>query len=115
MLYYVCKESIWKGKSALENYYLQKQILGRFFIGQVIITEPVINAIRKSIKKIAPEIKVTNEGIKEILLSEVLKREVLEGDKVEEAKKRISRGLKASTKKDTEKADKEKSDEDKIL
>ena len=115
MLYYICKESIGKGKSALEGYYLQKQILGRFFIGQVIITEPVVNAIRKSIKKIAPEIKVTNEEIKEILLSEVLKREVLEGNKVEEAKKRISKSLRAGTKKETEKVDKEKSDEDKIL
>jgi len=114
-LYYVCKESLWKGKSALESYYLQKQILSRFFIGQVITTEPVIDVIRKSIKKIAPEIKVSNEEIKEILLSGVLKREVLEGEKVEEAKKRISKSLKASTKKETEKVDKEKSDEDKIL
>jgi len=107
MLYYICKESIGKGKSALEGYYLQKQILGRFFIGQVIVTEPIINVIRKSIRKIAPEIKVTNEEIKEILLSEVLKREVLEGNKVEEAKRRISKSLKASIKKEAEKVDKE--------
>jgi len=115
MLYYVCKESTGKIKSALDDYYLQKQILSRFFIGQVILTETVIDIIRKYIKKITPEVKVTNEEIKEILLSEVLKREVLEGNKVEEAKKRISKSLKASAKKETEKVDKEKSDEDKLL
>src|SRR4030065_378266 len=108
MLYYICKESISKGKSALEGYYLQKQILGRFFIGQVIITEPVINVIRKSIKKAAPEIKVTHEEIREILLSEVLKREILEGNKVEQAKKRISKSLRDIIKKEPEKTDKEK-------
>ena len=38
MLYYVCKESTGKVKSALDEYYLQKQILSRFFIAQVILT-----------------------------------------------------------------------------
>jgi hypothetical protein len=109
MVYYVCKESIGKVKSPLDDYYLQKQILSRFFIGQVILTETVIDVIRKSIKRISPEAKVTNEEIKEILLSEVLKREVLEGDKVEEAKRRISRSLKASAKKEAEKANKDES------
>ncbi len=114
MLYYVCKESTTKVKSALDDYYLQKQILSRFFIAQVILTETVIDTIRKSIKRISPDAKVTNEEIKEILLSEVLKREVLDGDKVEEAKKRISKSLKAIAKKETEKVDKEKSDKDKV-
>ena len=109
MLYYVCKESTVKVKSALDDYYLQKQILSRFFTAQVILTETVIDTIRKSIKRITPDAKVTNEEIKEILLSEVLKREVLEGDKVEEAKKRISKSLRASAKKDTEKDIKDKS------
>ena len=109
MLYYVCKESTGKVKSALDDYYLQKQILSRFFIAQVILTETVIDTIRKSIKRITPDAKVTNAEIKEILLSEVLKREVLDGDKVEEAKKRISKSLKASAKKETEKTNKDKS------
>ncbi|MHB1376863.1 MAG: type I restriction enzyme HsdR N-terminal domain-containing protein, partial [Candidatus Humimicrobiaceae bacterium] len=70
---------------------------------QVILTETVIDTIRKSIKRITPDAKVTNEDIKQILLSEVLKREVLDGDKVEEAKKRISKSLKANAKKVAEK------------
>lgn len=107
MLYYICKESSGKVKSALDEYYLQKQILSRFFISQIILTENIIDNIRRSIKKVAPEAKVTNEEIKEILLSEVLKREVLEGDKVEEAKRRISKSLRASAKKETEKDDKD--------
>jgi len=108
MIYYICKESISKAKSPLDEYYLQKQILSRFFVGQVILTDNVIDNIRKSIKKISPEAKVNNEEIKEILLNEVLKREVLSGDKVEEAKKRISKSLKASVKKETEKFSKDK-------
>jgi len=106
MIYYVCKESTGKAKSAIDDFYLQKQILSRFFIGQVILTEPVIDFIRRSIKKINPDAKVTNEEIKEILVNEVLKREVIQGDKVDEAKKRISKSLRATVKKDTVKSNK---------
>lgn len=89
LLYFLCKESI--GKSFLEEYHLQKQTLNRFFIGQIILQDPVIDMTRRLIKKCSPEVKITNEQIREVLLSEVLKREILEGDKFEEAKKKISK------------------------
>jgi len=101
-LYLVCKEAMLKSsKSMLEEYHVQKQILNRFFIGQLILSESVVDSIKKMIKKVAPDVKTTNEEIYSILESEVLKREVLEGEKVDEAKKRISKSLKATAKKET--------------
>ncbi len=98
MLYYVCKESI--GKSFLEEYHLQKQALSRFFIGQIVLTDIVIDVIKKSIKKVSPEVKISNEEIRDVLATEVLKREVLEGDKAEEAKKKINKSFKIQIKKE---------------
>src|SRR4030042_296898 len=43
LLYYVSKESL--GKSALEDFRLQKQTLSKFFIGQLLITDPVLDSI----------------------------------------------------------------------
>lgn len=91
-LYYVCKESF--GKSILENYHMQKQALSKFMIGQIILTAPVVEAIRKIIRKISPEIRISNEDISEVM-PDVLKREVLEGDKAIEAKKKIQKSLKS--------------------
>lgn len=96
LLYYVCKESI--VKSVLEEFHFQKQSFNKFFVGQLILSEPVVDSLRKTLKKISPEIKVTNEDIVELLENEVLKREVVEGEKVEEAKKKISKGFKSITK-----------------
>lgn len=98
LLYYVCKESM--SKSMLEEYHVQKQTINRFFIGQVILNDGVIDAIKKTIKKITPEIKVSNEELLKLIEMEVIKREVLEGEKVEEAKKKISKSLKAGVKKE---------------
>jgi hypothetical protein len=75
---WICRESL--GKSILETFHIQKQMLSRFIIGQLVLTEPVVDAIRKTLKKVAPDVKVTNEELLPILEMEVLKCEVLEGD-----------------------------------
>jgi hypothetical protein len=98
LLYYVSKESL--GKSALEDFRLQKQTLNKFFIGQVLITEPILDSIRKTIKKICPDVKVTTDEIKEVLILDVLKREVFEDEKAVDAKRKISKVFKIAQKKE---------------
>lgn len=101
MLYCISKEGL--GKSVLEEYHLQKQALSRFFIGQIVLTDGVIDSIKKALKKVSPDAKIANEEIKLVLLNEVLKREVLEGEKVEEAKKKVNKIFKPVVKKPIEK------------
>jgi predicted type IV restriction endonuclease len=103
LLYYVCKESL--GKSVLEDFHVQKQSFNKFFVGQLMLSEPVIDSIRKILKKVSPEIKVSNEDIVELLENEVLKREVIDGEKVEEAKKKINKAFKAMAKEANPKTD----------
>lgn len=108
MLYCISKEGL--GKSVLEEYHLQKQALSRFFIGQIVLTNGVIDSIRKTLKRISPDAKISNDEIKSVLLNEVLKREVLEGEKVEEAKKRINKIFKTTVKKPIVKTTEPKAD-----
>ncbi|HBS86488.1 MAG: restriction endonuclease subunit R [Bacteroidetes bacterium GWF2_38_335] len=100
-LFYFCKESL--AKANLENYYIQKQTFSKFFVGQLIISEPIVDAIRKTLKKLSPDIKVSNQEVIELIQKEVLKREVIEGEKVEEAKKRIAKAFKSLAKDSTTK------------
>ena len=68
LLYYVSKESL--GKSVLEDFRIQMQALSKFFVGQILLTEPVLDAIKKTIKKICPEFKATPEDIRDVLMLE---------------------------------------------
>ncbi|MCX9082192.1 MAG: type I restriction enzyme HsdR N-terminal domain-containing protein [Candidatus Methanoperedens sp.] len=95
-LYFISKEGF--SKSALVDYYAQKQALSRFFIGQIILSEPILLAIKKELKKVSPGVKIENDIIKNVLLSEVLKREVLEGEKSDIARKKINKILNSSVK-----------------
>jgi hypothetical protein len=88
-LFLFTKES-W-AKSALNDYYEQKEALSRFTVGAVILTEPVLNVVRRELRRISPNVKIDLEQIRSVLEQEVLKREVVEGDKCDEARKRIAR------------------------
>ena len=79
------------GKSALNDFYDQKQALSRFSIGAVLLTEPVLTVVKRELKRVSPEVKIDTEQIRAVLEQEVLKREVVEGDKANLAAKRIAR------------------------
>jgi hypothetical protein len=57
----------------------------------MILTEPVLDVIRRELRRVSPEVRIDVEEIKTVLTNEVIKREVMEGDKAAEAKKKIAR------------------------
>jgi hypothetical protein len=90
-LFLISKEG-WQ-KSTLYEFHSQKQALSRFFLGAMIMSDSVVEVIRRELKKISPDIKITSEQIRNVIYQEVLKREVVEGEKAEEAKKKINKAL----------------------
>lgn len=89
LLYLWCKEG-WV-RSVLGEYHTQKQALSRFFLGAMILTDPVLDIIRRELRRVSPEVRIETEQIKAVLTTEVIKREVQEGDKADEARKKITR------------------------
>lgn len=92
LLYYISKEAL--TKSALEEFHIQKQALSKFYIGQIILTDDVINSIKKSLKLLSPDLKTDNETIKNIIFNDVLKREIIDGEKAENARKKVEKSIK---------------------
>jgi len=89
LLYLWCKEG-WV-KSALGDYHTQKQALSRYFLAAVVLADPVLDVIRRELRRLSPDVRIDTDQIKAVLEAEVLKREVLEGDRAEHAKRKISR------------------------
>jgi Type I restriction enzyme R protein N terminus (HSDR_N) len=89
MLYLWCKEG-WV-KSALGEYHIQKQALSRYFLGAVVLTDTVLEVIRRELRRLSPDVRIDIQQIREALVNEVVKREVLEGDRADHAKKKASR------------------------
>lgn len=76
---------------AINSFHQRSQLLNRFTVAQLLLSESVSRVLRRDLRRLFPELKATPEQIQEILWNEILKREVLEGDKVKEAQNRIRR------------------------
>lgn len=90
-LYLVTREGVMK--SALPGFYTRKQATNRFIIGAIALSDPVLSIMRRELKRLAPDIKVTTDQIRDVLLYEVLKREVAQGEKAEEAMKKVQKSM----------------------
>ena len=73
------------------------QSLNRFMLGALILSEPILDALRREIKKLS-EVKVDNETISDLIETEVIKRDVLDGEKAESCARRVSRFVAKSRK-----------------
>lgn len=93
LLYTLCRDSFTgsKKQSSLEDLYMQKQIVNKFMIGQLLVSDNMIDQLRKQIKRLAPDMRPDNDMLKSILLNDVIKRDVCEGEQSAEAKKRITK------------------------
>jgi hypothetical protein len=65
-------------------YHQHAQLLNRFTVAQIVMSEPIVASIRRELRRLFPELRVDVEHITDILTNEVLKREVIEGDKTKE-------------------------------
>lgn len=88
-LFLLCKEG-WI-KSVLGDYHTQRQALSRFFLGAMVLSDPVVDVIRRELRRVSPDVRIESEQIRDVLASEVVKREVMEGEKADEARKKIAR------------------------
>lgn len=99
LLYHLTKEAMSKtGKASLDDFYSHKKVLNKFVISQLMLSDPIADAIRKTLKKIYPDIKCTNDEIVRIIAEEIIKRDVLDDEKTAAVKKSITKALGAAKK-----------------
>lgn len=87
-LYLLCKEGL--SQSAMESFHEHVQVVNRFIVGALVASEPVLAVIRRELKRLAPDSRVTIDEVAQ-LLPDVLKRDVLEGEAATQAKRRVTR------------------------
>jgi predicted type IV restriction endonuclease len=88
-LFLLCRE-VWE-KQVVVEFAAQRQALSRFFVARIVLSDPVLDVIRRELKRACPDVRVKCEQIQTVLENEVLKREVLEGEKADDARRKVSR------------------------
>lgn len=88
-LFLLSRESI--VKSALEEYHDQKQATNKFVLAAAIVSDPVLEVVRRQLRRITPDLRVEVDDLRSVVTQDVLKREVTEGEQAEQARKKLSR------------------------
>ncbi|MEK6212224.1 MAG: restriction endonuclease subunit R [Pseudomonadota bacterium] len=78
-------------KANLGEYHSQRQALSRFTLGALILSDTVLEVLRREIRRMSPDVRVELDQIKGVLAADVLKREVQDGDKAAAAAKQVAR------------------------
>lgn len=99
LLFYLTKEAMSKaGKASLDEFHSHKQMVNKFVVAQTLLTDSVLDAIKKTIKKISPDAKGTNDELYRIIIDEIIKRDVLDDERTPAAKKLVAKALAAPKK-----------------
>lgn len=88
-LFLISKEGI--QRSGLDAYNDQLRVRNKFNLAALILSEPILHAIRRELKRISPDVRISVEELKEALGHEVIKRDAVEGDKAAEAQRLVNR------------------------
>lgn len=99
LLYHLTKEAMTKGsKTSLDDYHVQQQLVNKYTVSQLLLSDPVLDAVRKAIRKLSPDAKVSNEEIQQIINDEIIKRDVLDDEKAVDAKKKVTKAMRVTSK-----------------
>jgi hypothetical protein len=78
-------------KSVLDDFDEQRQATDPYFLGSLILSDAVLDVVKREVRRVFPDVKIDPEKLKQALSQQVLKREVAEGEKAEDARKKIAR------------------------
>jgi len=81
-------------KSIIDDFYSTIQAKSKYIIGALLYNEDVLSLIRRNIKKLYEDVKITEEEIADIMANDILKREILDSDEAKKARKDIEKKFK---------------------
>jgi len=88
-LFLISREGL--DKDAREEFYEKVQIVNRFIIGNLMLSEPVLKVIKRELRKLSEGVKVEFQEVEQIVRSEVLRRNLAEGEDAEKARADVAR------------------------
>lgn len=96
-IYSISKEGV--KKEALKHVHEESQVTNRFVIAGLVMSEPVIQTLKREIKKLSKGVKVDDAFILNMLKEDVLKGEVVEDEKAKAAQELIKKRMRKAKKK----------------
>lgn len=93
----LCRENI--STDALEAYHKQAQILNRYVIAELLLSDAVVGSLRKEMRRLFDGMKTSDDDLRILLTNDVVKRDALDGDAAKAAKAMVKKAAGAIARK----------------
>ncbi len=70
---------------AIDRFRRQQEATNRFVLAQVVLSEPVVKVVRRELRHLSPELRISDEEVTELLTTSVIKRDAVDGEQAKEA------------------------------
>lgn len=94
-LFLIAKEGV--QKDVREEFYEKILNINKYVIGNFLLSDPVINTLRKELRKFADGLRIEADELREIIKNEVIKRETIDSEEGKKAQSKVNRYLKKTT------------------
>jgi predicted type IV restriction endonuclease len=78
-------------KSIIEDFYSSIQVKNKFIIGCLLNSDEIYSVIRRTMKKLFIDVKISEQEIADIMVNDIIKREVIDSEESKKAKKDIEK------------------------
>jgi hypothetical protein len=78
-------------KSIIDDFYLSVQVKNKFIIGCLLNSPDVYALLRRTMKKLFDDVKISEQEIADIMANDIIKREVIDSEESKKAKKDIEK------------------------
>lgn len=82
-------------QSSMTAFFQQQQVTSKFSLAAVMTSLPMLQALKRELKKLAPALKLDEDYLKSALNADVLKREVVDGEEAKAAQEMLKKAARA--------------------
>jgi hypothetical protein len=90
----LCREGF--AASSMTAFYQQRQVTSPYSIAALLLEEPVLNAVRREIRRLSPGCRVELEDLAALIRGDVVKRELLDGEEAKQASDYLKKAERAA-------------------
>lgn len=72
-------------QSSMTSFFQQRQVTSKFSIATLLLSEPILEKLRREIRRLSPGCKVEMDELEAVMRADVLKRDVFDGDEAKQA------------------------------
>lgn len=82
-------------QSSMTEFFQQRQVTSKFSVAALLVSDPLLNVLRREIRRLSPGCKVDVDELQALIQSEVLKRDLLDGEEAKQAADFLKRAMRA--------------------